>query len=170
MDNAEADLGMFMDSVEVRVALLVRSDLGISLDKTEEQAFPLQYGIVGRVSFVQDRFCIDWLAERFACMAGTDLEMPMDSAEADLGTFMDSGETRVALVGRSELGMSLDKADARALPLRCGISRRVSLTQEGLVLLTQDSQFSGFWKALLYASSLTFLTSPVILDRRTWVR
>ena len=131
---------------------------------------PLRYGIVRRISFVQNNFYFDGLAERFACVTGHDLGMSMDSGDVDLGMFMDSGEARVVLVGRSDVGMPLDKTEARALPLRCGIVMRLSLTQVRLVLLTQGRQFSGFWKDLLYASSVAFLSSPVILDRRTWVR
>ena len=43
------------------------------------------------------------VAEQFACVTGADLGMSLDKAEA-----------RVALVDRSDLGMSLDKAEARA--------------------------------------------------------
>jgi len=52
------------------------------------------------------------VAERFVCVTGPDLGMPMDSGEMDLGMCIDSGEARVALVGRSDLGMPLDKAEA----------------------------------------------------------
>ena len=43
------------------------------------------------------------VTERFACVTGTDLGMSLDKADA-----------RIALVGKSNLGMSLDKAEARA--------------------------------------------------------
>jgi len=72
--------------------------------------------------------------------------------------FMDSVEAGVALVDGFHLRMSLNTAEAR-----CGIVRRVSLTQVRLVLLTQYSQLSGFWKALMYASSVAFFTLLAIL-------
>ena len=58
------------------------------------------------------------------------------------------------ILSNTDLGMFLDKAEARVLPLRCGIVRRVSLTQVRLVVLTQDSQFEGFWKDLLCSFTL----------------
>ena len=68
------------------------------------------------------------------------------------------------ILSNTDLGMFLDKAEARVLPLRCGIVRRVSLTQVRLVVLTQDSQFEGFWKDLLCSFTLLlFLRSDGVL-------
>ena len=101
-------------------------------------------------------------------MTGPDLGGSMDRVEADLGVFMDRIEAAgVALVGGSDLRISLDTAEARAAPLRCGIVRRGSLTQVRVVLFTQDSQLSGFLKALMYASFVAFFTLLTILDRET---
>jgi len=48
--------------------------------------------------------------------------------------------------------------------------RLVLLTQVRLVWLIQDSQLSGFFKALMYASSVELLILLVTLDLGIWAR
>ena len=100
-------------------------------------------------------------------VTGPGLGGSMEQVEANLGLFMDRGVAGVALVGGSGPRVSEDTSEARSVPLRYGIVRRTALTQVRLVLFTQDSQLSGFLKALMYASFVPFLTLLAILDRET---